>query len=89
MTIDLFSDPALLLEIDASSRADSNARMLDAIREAAFASLRAPLQSVPAPIDPTDATEEHEASGRRKISLYDSRKTTARPARSSQLSGDP
>jgi hypothetical protein len=63
VTIDLFSDPALLLEIDASSRADSNARMLDAIREAAFASLRAPLQSVPALVDPLDASEERAASG--------------------------
>ncbi|MGA9138180.1 MAG: hypothetical protein WBZ39_09630 [Methylovirgula sp.] len=53
------------------------------IREAAFASLKAPLRLAPAPVDPTDASEEREASGRRRIALYDSRKTTARPARNS------
>jgi hypothetical protein len=34
------------------------------IREAAFASLQAPLRPVLAPVDPTDASEEREASGR-------------------------
>jgi hypothetical protein len=34
------------------------------IREAAFASLKAPLRPVPAQVDPTDASEEREASGR-------------------------
>jgi hypothetical protein len=34
------------------------------IREAAFASLKAPLRPVRAPVDPTDASEEREASGR-------------------------
>jgi hypothetical protein len=34
------------------------------IREAALASLKAPLRPVPAPVDPTDASEEREASGR-------------------------
>jgi hypothetical protein len=34
------------------------------IREAAFASLKAPLLPVPAPVDPTDASEEREVSGR-------------------------
>jgi len=53
------------------------------IHEAAFASLQAPLRPVQAPVDPRDASEEREASGRRRIALYDSRKTTARPARSS------
>jgi rhodanese-related sulfurtransferase len=53
------------------------------IREAAFASLKAPLRPVRAPVDPTDAREEREASGRWRIALYDSRKTTARPARNS------
>jgi hypothetical protein len=32
--------------------------------EAAFASLKAPLLPVPAPVDPTDASEEREAWGR-------------------------
>jgi hypothetical protein len=53
------------------------------IREAAFASLMAPLPPVPALVDPTDASGEREASGRRRILQYDNRKTTARPARSS------
>jgi len=53
------------------------------IREAAFASLMAPLRPVPALVDPTDASGEREASGRRRILRYDNRKTTARPARSS------
>jgi hypothetical protein len=52
------------------------------IREAAFASLMAPLRPVPALVDPTDASGEREASGRRRILQYDNRKTTARPARS-------
>ena len=34
------------------------------IREAAFASLKAPLQPVRASVDPTDASEEGEAPGR-------------------------
>ncbi len=34
------------------------------IREEAFASLKAPLQPVRAPVDPTDASKEREASGR-------------------------
>ena len=34
------------------------------ICEAAFASLQAPLRPVPAPVDPTDASGEREASGR-------------------------
>ena len=34
------------------------------IREAAFASLKAPLRPVPAQVDPTDASEGREASGR-------------------------
>ena len=37
---------------------------LPPIREAAFASLKAPLRPVPAPVDPTDASEERAASGR-------------------------
>jgi hypothetical protein len=53
------------------------------IRELAFASLKAPLRPVRAPVDPTDAREAREASGWRRIALYDSRKTTARPARNS------
>ena len=53
------------------------------IREAAFASLKARLRQVRAPVDPMDASEGREASGRRRILQYDSRKTTARPARSS------
>ena len=53
------------------------------IREAAFASLKAPLRPVRAPVDPTDASEGREASGRRRTLPYDSRKTNARPARSS------
>src|SRR5262249_10731058 len=36
------------------------------IREAAFASLKAPLRPVRAPVDPTDASEGREASGRRR-----------------------
>jgi hypothetical protein len=52
-------------------------------RELALASLKAPLRPARAPVDPTDATEEREASGQRRIALYDSRKTIARPARSS------
>ena len=56
---------------------------LPPIREAAFASLKAPLRPVRAPVDPTDASEGREASGRRRTLQYDSRKTTARPARSS------
>jgi hypothetical protein len=59
-----FHVPALLREIDAFGRADSNARMLDAIHGVAFASLKAPLQSVPALVDPSDASEEPAASGR-------------------------
>src|SRR3984885_9094866 len=51
------------------------------IREAAFASLQAPVRLVRAPVDPTDAREERQASDRRRIPLYDSRKTNARPAR--------
>jgi hypothetical protein len=53
------------------------------ISELAFASLKAPLRPARAPVDPTDASEEREASGRRRIALYDSHKTTARPARNS------
>src|SRR5215469_7731782 len=34
------------------------------IREAAFASLKAPLRPVPVQVDPTDASEERQASGR-------------------------
>jgi hypothetical protein len=34
------------------------------IREAALASLKVPPRPVPAPVDPTDASEEREASGR-------------------------
>jgi hypothetical protein len=37
---------------------------LPLIREAAFASLKAPLRPVQGPVDPTDDSEEHEASGR-------------------------
>ena len=37
---------------------------LPPIREAAFASLKAPLRPVQGPVDPTDDSEEHEASGR-------------------------
>ena len=59
------------------------------IREAAIASLKAPLRPVPVPVDPTDASEELQASGLRGILEYGSRKTSARPARSSELSGDP
>ncbi len=33
-------------------------------REAALASLTAPLRPVPVLVDPTDASEEHEVSGR-------------------------
>jgi hypothetical protein len=53
------------------------------IREAMFASLRAPLRRVLAPVDRADANEEREASDRRRAPLCDSRKTSARPARSS------
>jgi hypothetical protein len=53
------------------------------IREAAFASLKAPLRPGRAPVVPTDASEEREASGRQKSLPYGSRRTTARPARSS------
>jgi len=70
------------------SVADTTDKESPPIREAAFASLKVPLRSVPAPVDPTDASEEREASGRRKTLEYDSRKTTARPVRNSQLSGD-
>jgi len=56
---------------------------LAAIREAAFASLKGPLRPVPVPVDPTDGSEEREASDRRRILQYGSRKTNARPARSS------
>src|SRR5215467_1958431 len=52
-------------------------------REAAFASLKAPLRPVPAPVDPMDGSEEPEASGRGRILRYDNRKTTARAAQSS------
>jgi uncharacterized membrane protein YdjX (TVP38/TMEM64 family) len=41
------------------------------------------LRPVPVPVDPADASEGREASGRRRILQYDSRKTNARPARSS------
>jgi hypothetical protein len=37
---------------------------LPPIREAAFASLKALLRPVQGPVDPTDDSEEHEASGR-------------------------
>jgi len=60
-----------------------NQKKLPPIREAAFASLMAPLRPVPALVDPTDASGEREASGRRRILQYDNRKTTARPAQSS------
>ena len=53
------------------------------IREAAFSSLKAPVRLVLALADPADVSEERGASGRRRIPLYDSRKTTARLARSS------
>ena len=53
------------------------------IREAAFASLKGPLRPVPVPVDPTDGSEEREASDRRRILQYGSRKTNARLARSS------
>jgi hypothetical protein len=59
------------------------------IREAAFASLKVPLHPVPVSVDPTGGSEAWEASGRRKILQCDSRKTNARPARSSELSGGP
>jgi hypothetical protein len=52
------------------------------IREAAFASLKAPLRPVPAPVDPTDESEGREASGQRTFLRYGGRKTTARQARS-------
>jgi hypothetical protein len=42
----------------------SHAKSRPLIREAAFASLKAPLRPVPAQVDPTDASEEREASGR-------------------------
>jgi hypothetical protein len=58
-------------------------RRASSIRGAAFASLKAPLHPVPAPVDPTDASEERQASGRRRILEYGSRKTNARQARSS------
>jgi hypothetical protein len=41
-----------------------NQKKPPAIREAAFASLKAPLRPVRAPVDPTDAREERKASGR-------------------------
>ena len=53
------------------------------ICEAALANLKAPLRPVPVPADPTDVSEEREASGPRRILLYGNRRTTARPARSS------
>ena len=42
------------------------------IREAAFASLKGPLRPVPVPVDPTDGSEEREASDRRRILQYGS-----------------
>ena len=63
--------------------ADINTKEPPPIREAAFASLKAPLRPVRAPVDPTDASEGREASGRRRTLQYDSRKTIARLARSS------
>jgi hypothetical protein len=54
-----------------------------AIRAAAFPSLKALLRPVRAPVDLTDASEEREAQGQRRIALYDSRKTNARPAQNS------
>jgi hypothetical protein len=59
------------------------ARRARPTREAAFASPKAPLRPVPVPVGLTDAREEREASGRRRILRFGSRKTTARPARSS------
>ena len=53
------------------------------IREAAFASLKAPLLPVPARVDLMDAREEDEALGRRRIPQCGSRKTSTCPARSS------
>jgi hypothetical protein len=60
-----------------------SARRAPPIREAAFASLKAPLRPVPVPVDPMDGNEEREASGRRRILQCDNRKTNARPAQSS------
>jgi hypothetical protein len=81
-----------------SNRSDSQAGLCDAeirprglrpnqraapICEAAFASLKALVRLVRAPVDVTDASEEREDSGRRRIAPYDNRKTTARPVRNS------
>jgi hypothetical protein len=59
------------------------------IRGSAFASLKAPSRPVRAKVDPTDESEEREASGRRRIPPCDSRKTTARPleARDNRVTG--
>jgi hypothetical protein len=57
------------------------------IREAGFASSRARPRPVRAPADPTDASEDRKVSSRGRVAAYDSRKTTARPARNSRLSG--
>jgi len=76
-------------EVGEGPWADINTKEQSPIREAAFASLKAPLRPVRAPVGPTDASEGREASGRRRTLQYDSRKTNARPARSSWLSGDP
>ena len=73
--------PLVTAATQSNGAADRRAR--SPICEAAFANLKAPLRPVPVPADPTDASEEREASGRRRILLCDSRKTTARPARSS------
>jgi hypothetical protein len=53
------------------------------IREAAFASLKAPLRPVRALVDPAGAREGLAVSGRRRTLRYDSHKTIARSARSS------
>ena len=63
--------------------ADINTKEPPPIREAAFASLKARLRPVPAPVGLLDANEDREASGRRRTLQCDSRKTIARPARSS------
>jgi hypothetical protein len=53
------------------------------ICEAAFASLKVPLRPVRVSVGLMDGNEVREDLGRRRIFLYDSRKTTAHRARSS------
>src|SRR5665213_1667197 len=53
--------PLVAVARQSNGAADRGARP---IREAAFASLKAPPRPVPAPVDPADGSEEWEASAR-------------------------